>query len=100
PNPRDGNEPMHELQKAIQRIRTASGVDFNGHDLRRTAATKMGEIGIPEKTISRILNHVLPGESRMTPIYNRYKYDPEKKHAHEKPFHRVGRKTKTGDNSE
>lgn len=84
PNPRDGNEPMHELQKAIQRIRAASGVDFNGHDLRRTAATKMGEMGIPEKTISRVLNHVLPGESKMTPIYNRYKYDPEKKEALDK----------------
>ena len=91
PNPRDGNEPMHELQKAIQRIRTVSGIDFNGHDLRRTAATKMGELGIPEKTISRVLNHVLPGESKMTPIYNRYKYDPEKKDAMDKWAKRLTR---------
>lgn len=82
---------MHELQKAVQRIRAASGVDFNGHDLRRTAATKMGELGIPEKTISRVLNHVLPGESKMTPIYNRYKYDPEKKEALEKWAKRLTR---------
>lgn len=91
PNPRDSNEPMHELQKAIQRVRASSGIDFNGHDLRRTAATKMGELGILEKTISRVLNHVLPGESKVTPIYNRYKYDTEKKDALDKWAKRLTR---------
>jgi hypothetical protein len=32
--------------------------DFRGHDLRRTAATRMGEAGVPRQHIAYVLNHV------------------------------------------
>lgn len=52
--------------------------DIRGHDLRRTAATRMAEAGIPESDISRVLNHVVAG-SKTTRIYQRYEFDKEKR---------------------
>lgn len=60
------------------RVRTASGVDFVPHDLRRTAASMMAGMGIPRLTISKILNHV---EHGVTKIYDRHSYDREKREA-------------------
>lgn len=48
------------------------------HDLRRTAATNMAQLGIPLHTISRVLNHA---EGGVTKIYARYSYLPEKRQA-------------------
>jgi integrase len=52
--------------------------DFRGHDLRRTAASLMASAGVPRLTISKILNHV---ERGVTKVYDRHSYDPEKKAA-------------------
>lgn len=52
--------------------------DFEGHDLRRTAASLMAGGGIPRLTISKILNHV---ESGVTAVYDRHSYDAEKRAA-------------------
>ena len=52
--------------------------DFRGHDLRRTAASLMASAGVPRLTISKILNHV---ERGVTKVYDRHGYDPEKKAA-------------------
>jgi integrase len=47
------------------------------HDLRRTVATKLSEeLGAPDEVIDMILNHKKMG---VTGIYNRNKYDKEKK---------------------
>ena len=46
------------------------------HDLRRTAATKLSELGCPDEIIDAILNHAKQG---VIGIYNRNKYDKEKK---------------------
>ncbi len=46
------------------------------HDLRRTAATKLSELGCPDEIIDAILNHVKKG---VIGVYNRNKYDKEKK---------------------
>ncbi len=48
------------------------------HDLRRTCATGMAQIGVPLHTISRVLNHA---ESGVTKIYARYSYFNEKREA-------------------
>lgn len=48
------------------------------HDLRRTAATGMAEMGVPPTTISRVLNHA---EGGVTKIYNRHSYLSEKRQA-------------------
>ncbi|MFN7984394.1 MAG: tyrosine-type recombinase/integrase [Vicinamibacterales bacterium] len=53
-------------------------VDFRGHDLRRTAASFMASGGVPRLTISKILNHV---EHGVTKVYDRHSYDPEKRQA-------------------
>ncbi len=76
PGPRGGH--ISNVQKAIDRIRETTGIDFRGHDLRRTAATQMTSMGIPRSTVKKILNHVEPG---VTKIYDRYSYDNEKREA-------------------
>lgn len=51
------------------------------HDLRRTAATGMIELGVAYATLSRVLNH---SEGGVTKIYARHSFLPEKKAALEK----------------
>jgi integrase len=65
-------------KKAPSRIARRLNIDFRGHDLRRTAATKMAEVGIPRHHISAVLNHV-EGSARATRVYDRYSYDAEKR---------------------
>lgn len=52
--------------------------DFVGHDLRRTAATRMGSLGVARFVIARVLNHV---DSGITAVYDRATYDAEKRAA-------------------
>ena len=52
--------------------------DFRGHDLRRTASTRMAEAGISQADIPEVLNH-FEGGPKATHVYNRYPYDREKK---------------------
>jgi integrase len=71
--------PVQWLSHAAVRLRRASGVaDFTPHDLRRTAATLMGERGTRPDVIERVLNHVPPKIAR---TYNRATYDAEKRRA-------------------
>lgn len=51
---------------------------FTPHDLRRTAATHMTEMGISRLVVSKVLNHV---DSTITAIYDRHSYDAEKRNA-------------------
>lgn len=76
PGPRGGH--LENVQKAIRKVRELTGIDFTGHDLRRTAATQMTSMGIPRFTVQKILNHAEPG---VTKIYDRYSYDAEKREA-------------------
>jgi len=76
---RTGGGHLGTVQKSVEKIRERSGVkDFTAHDLRRTAASMMTEMGIPRLTVSKILNHVEPG---VTAVYNRHSYDREKRDA-------------------
>lgn len=77
PSPK-GDAPLANPQKALERIQTATGIQFRGHDLRRTAASMMTGMGIPCLTVSKILNHVEPG---VTAVYDRHGYDKEKREA-------------------
>jgi integrase len=67
-------------KKAPAAIAKALGVDFRGHDLRRTAATRMAATGIPRDHIAKVLNHV-EGGARATRVYDRHSYDAEKRMA-------------------
>ena len=52
--------------------------DFRGHDLRRTAASRMASAGCPRLVIGKVLNHAEPG---VTAVYDRHTYDAEKRQA-------------------
>lgn len=79
-NPRTVGRPITEnlLQASARSIVKASGVDFVMHDLRRTAASYMASAGVPRLVISKVLNHVEPGVTR---VYDRHSYDAEKRQA-------------------
>ena len=77
PSPK-GDMHINNPQKALQRIQKATGINFVGHDFRRTAASMMTGMGIPRLTVSKILNHV---ESGVTSVYDRHSYDTEKRAA-------------------
>jgi integrase len=54
------------------------------HDLRRTAATGMAEIGIAPHIVEACLNHVSGAKAGVAGTYNRAAYAPEKKTALER----------------
>jgi integrase len=84
PSP-SGEEPVdaHAPTRALARARDAIGLkDFRIHDLRRTAATHMAELGISPYTIAMILNHVSARQGTITSkVYVKYSYDREKREA-------------------
>lgn len=67
-------------KKAGAALSRVLGFEFRGHDLRRTAATRMAEAGVPRHHISAVLNHVEGGPTA-TRVYDRYSYDAEKRAA-------------------
>jgi integrase len=57
-------------------------VDVRIHDLRRTAATYMAEMGTDRTILGKVLNHKgLAGDSQVTARYDRYGYMDEKRRA-------------------
>ena len=59
------------VERAKARLQNRSGVSFHLHDIRRSTATGLASIGVPDRVIAAILNHVPPG-SAATRIYQRY----------------------------
>jgi integrase len=51
------------------------------HDLRRTVATRMAELGVQPHIIEAVLNHVSGHKGGVAGIYNRATYDKEKREA-------------------
>jgi integrase len=51
------------------------------HDLRRSVATHMAELGVQPHIIEAILNHVSGHKAGVAGIYNRATYEPEKRAA-------------------
>lgn len=79
PNPKT-NKPIGSPHKAFERLLKISKLDpFVPHDLRRTVATGMGELEVPDLHISWVLNHAEKGVTNQ--VYNRYRYDKEKRKA-------------------
>ncbi|MGH9163771.1 MAG: tyrosine-type recombinase/integrase [Vicinamibacteraceae bacterium] len=78
PSTRKNGPHISHAQKAIERIVERSGVEFRGHDLRRTAASLMVGAGVPRLVVSKILNHV---ETGVTAVYDRHSCDQEKRQA-------------------
>lgn len=69
--------PDHALRRSIK-DKTLKIADCTRHDLRRTAATKMGEAGVSRFVLSKVLNHK---DRTVTAIYDRHSYDKEKPQA-------------------
>ena len=61
---------------AMRREAAEIGLTLVPHDLRRSAATHIGALGIPRIVISELLNHAEPG---VTAIYDRHDYLKEKR---------------------
>ncbi len=73
----------HRGKKAASILCRELSFDFRAHDLRRTAATRMAEAGVPRDHIAKVLNHVEGGPAA-TRVYDRYAYDAEKRQALER----------------
>ena len=65
-----------KFKKALDK--TAGVTDWRLHDLRRTAATHMQELGIRNETIQAVLNHAIPGVGG---VYLRAELEKEKAEA-------------------
>jgi len=71
-------EPLEKRTKAVG-VLLLSGGEWTPHDLRRTGATLMGELGVDGDVIERCLNHVEP--NRMKRIYQRQRTEEAKTQA-------------------
>jgi len=81
------DRPISGFSKAKARLDTMQSSDGIGgrsfgpwtiHDLRRTAATEMGRLGVSRFIIGKVLNH---SDRSVTGIYDRHAYLQEKRHA-------------------
>ncbi len=77
-HPRSLGGPRTTVQQLTRRVKARSGVEFQPHDLRRTAASHMTSMGISRLTVQKLLNHV---ERGVTSVYDRHSYDAEKRAA-------------------
>src|SRR5262249_43986354 len=69
--------------KAVRRWREKIGMPhWTAHDLRRTVATGMADLGVPPHVIGHVLNHRSVTKAGITnQVYNRYQYEREKREA-------------------
>jgi integrase len=78
------------FSKAKSRAAALSGVAaWRLHDLRRTMATRLAELGVPHPVVSKALNHSPRGVMGVTSIYNRYEYLDERREALERWAQRI-----------
>lgn len=75
---RQRTTPMKGRSKAVS-VLLLSGGEWTPHDLRRSGATLMGELGVNDDVIERCLNHVEPNRLKRT--YQRQKTEAAKAEA-------------------
>jgi integrase len=82
----NGRTPVSGWSKIKKRADLAMGpvAPWRIHDLRRTAATGMAEIGIPPHIVEAALNHISGARASVAGTYNRAQYSTEKKAALER----------------
>lgn len=66
------------LDRSIAEARGKALAPWAIHDMRRTAATEMGRLGVSRFLIGRVLNHA---DRTVTAVYDRHLYLAEKRHA-------------------
>ncbi len=81
----NGRSPLGVGSKIKQRLdRAMKTPPWRLHDLRRTCATGMAEIGVAPHVVEAVLNHVSGAKSGVAGVYNRAQYAAEKKAALER----------------
>jgi integrase len=70
-----------EIAAALVRAGQPAMPAWRLHDLRRTAASRMAQLGIAPHVIEKVLNHTTGSLAGVAGIYNRFGYGPEKRHA-------------------
>jgi integrase len=72
------SRPFNGWSKSKVALDKLSGVsDWTLHDLRRTFATRLAELGVAPHVIERLLNHVTGTVSGVAAVYNRASYIAE-----------------------
>jgi integrase len=78
-------KPFNGWSKSKSALDRRSGIkDWTLHDIRRTFATRLAEMGIQPHVIERLLNHASGQISGVSAIYNRASYLSEMREAVEK----------------
>jgi integrase len=76
------DQPFNGWSKAKEQLDKLSGVtDWTLHDLRRTFATRLAEMGVAPHVVERLLNHSTGTISGAAAVYNRAKYLEEMREA-------------------
>ena len=87
---RRADKPLSGFSKPKKRLDEATDLsEWRFHDLRRSAASIMARLNAPPHVLSRVLNHAPSQQEGVTAVYNRYAYEPEKRHALEALGHFV-----------
>jgi integrase len=81
--PSEGYEVGRYVSQAIQRAQARFGLEhWTPHDLRRTALTKMAELGVPPIVLGHIANHRTTTKAGITlGVYVQHQYEREKREA-------------------
>jgi len=88
----NGRTPVSGFSKAKRRIDDLLSIEpWRFHDLRRTAATGMAEIGIAPHIVEATLNHISGGKASVAGVYNLAQYAAEKRASLEKWANHVQR---------
>ena len=78
----DGEGGFSGFSRAKERLDEASGVTgYTLHDMRRTCATRMADLGVQPHVVEAILNHISGSKAGVSGIYNRSSYSMEKRAA-------------------
>lgn len=76
------NRPISGFSKWKKELDKEAGVrDWWLHDLRRTSATKMAQLGVEPHVTEHVLNHSSQMLRGVAGVYNRYSYVKEKRQA-------------------
>ena len=82
PSRTDASQSYSGFSKAKRALNANSGVqNWTLHDLRRTVASRMGELGVQPHIIEKVLNHTGGSFAGVAGVYNRYEYLDEKRTA-------------------
>lgn len=74
-----GSEPFAGMEnQVLSRAVKRMGVTWTPHDLRRTMATRMSDLGVPPHIVEKCLNHSMTG---VMAVYNHAEYLPERRAA-------------------